>query len=78
MNDMKADKNRIFRECKKFGLLITTLQFLRLIGVIPPQVVYDIKDKKYYSKLTKDEQIDDLAELYSFCGLDDDIVDEIQ
>lgn len=73
MNDMKADKNRIFRECKKFGLLITTLQFLRLIGVIPPQVVYDIKDKKYYSTLTKDEQIADLAELYSFCGLDDDI-----
>lgn len=73
MNDMKADKKRIFRECKKFGLLITTLQFLRLIGVIPPQVVYDAKDKKYYSKLTREEQIADLAELYSFCGLDDDI-----
>lgn len=73
MNDLKIDKNRISREIKKYGLYITTLQFLRSVGLIAPQVVYDVKDKKYYSKLTREEQYADLAELYTYCGLDDDI-----
>ena len=66
--------SRIQGEIKKYGIGITALQMMRSIGFIPASVIYSAKEKKYYSKLTKDEQIADLQELYYFCGLNDDIM----
>lgn len=62
------------REVGRFGPGILWYQALRLMGKMPVEKVFQYKEEKYYSKLSREEQIKDLQELYNMHGLDDDIM----